>query len=143
MSHPPEAIHNLRAQGVRVTPQREAILCALYTTGQHMTAETVFEIVSREMPQVGLATVYRNLEFLKSLGVIAATDLGDGYLTWELVGGVPHHHAVCRVCGETIQLGHDFVVGLEKRLRDELGFEADLSHMALFGMCADCQRNNL
>lgn len=139
MSHPPIAIANLRAQGARVTPQREAILCALYTTGHHVTAETVYEMVSSKMPQVGLATVYRTLELFKSLGMVVATDLGDGCLTWELVGNAPHHHAICRVCGGTVELDHDFVAGLEERLRDELGFEADLSHLALFGTCAVCR----
>jgi Fur family ferric uptake transcriptional regulator len=139
LSHPPESIESLRKRGVRITPQREAVLCALYALGGHVTAETVYEAVCKGMPYVGLATVYRNLEFLKEQGVVVATDLGDGRMEWELTVNGPHHHAVCRVCGDVIQLDDALVRELGQKLRDELGFEADLSHMAFFGMCAECQ----
>lgn len=140
MTHPPEAIESLRARGVRITPQREAVLCALYALGGHVTAEEVYEAVRRDMPHVGLATVYRNLEFLKELGVVVAADLGDGRMEWELTVAGPHHHAVCRNCGEVVQLGDELVRDLGRKLREELGFEADLNHMAFFGLCEKCQR---
>lgn len=139
MTHPPEAIEALRARGVRITPQREAVLCALYSLGGHVTAEDVYEAVCQNMFHVGLATVYRNLDVLRQLGVVAATDLGDGRLQWELTVNGPHHHAVCRKCGAVTQLDDTFVQELAQKLQDELDFEADLSHMAFFGTCAECR----
>lgn len=142
MAHPPEAIESLRQRGVRITPQREAVLCAVYAMGGHVTAEAVYETVRQHMPHVGLATVYRNLDFLQEQGVVTATDLGDGCREWELAGSEPHHHAVCRACGAVTRLDHVFVRDLEQKLRAEFGFEADLSHMAFFGLCAECQRSS-
>lgn len=139
MSHPPETIASLRARGIRITPQREAVLCALYALGGHVTAEEVYEKVREEMPYVGLATVYRNLGFLCEQGVVAETDLGDGHTEWEVTAGGPHHHAVCRRCGEVTQLDDAFVRDLGEKLRREIGFEADLNHMAFFGLCETCR----
>ena len=142
MSHTPEDLAQLRASGARITPQREVVLCALHSAQGHITAEVVYEHVRRMLPDIGLATVYRNLDFLKEQGVIVATDMGNGCIMWELAQSPPHHHTVCRECGAMTQLEHAFVQGLEQKMRDQLGFQANLSHLAFFGLCARCSSDS-
>ena len=52
------------------TAQREAILEELRSVDTHPTADELYVMLRRRMPQISLGTVYRNLEQLSQLGVI-------------------------------------------------------------------------
>ncbi|TDA68348.1 MAG: transcriptional repressor [Clostridia bacterium] len=87
----------------RRTPQRQAILSVLAKgRGQHLTALEILK-ASREIhPEIGLATVYRNLEFLERAGVVARLHGDDGLRRYELSPTCrrgQHHHLVCLGCG--------------------------------------------
>ena len=68
----------LRRLGVRVTPQRLFVLEALELNSGHMTAEEIMQWASRRYPALNLATVYRTLDLLIEVGLVAQTDLGGG-----------------------------------------------------------------
>lgn len=55
----------LRGKGLKVTHQRLQVLSVLEENGgRHMTAEDIYELVSVDNPEIGLATVYRTLRIL-------------------------------------------------------------------------------
>ena len=60
-----------RAHGLSVTHQRLAIFEALAASREHPSAEQIHRTVQRRLPTLSLATVYKNLEALKSIGAIA------------------------------------------------------------------------
>ena len=136
----PQALaRRLRALRVRVTPQRLLVLEALAAHGGHMTADEVMRWTEPHSPGLNLATVYRTVELLVSLGLVAQTDLGGEATAFELVGGAPHHHLVCESCGAVIEMDDGLFQALRADLLRRYGFDARSRHIALFGVCRDCQ----
>lgn len=130
----------LRAAGRRMTPQRQIVLDALCAAGPHATAEEVYEHVHRHSPAVHRATVYRVLNTLEELRIIETARVG-GRLVYEIVGGEPHHHLLCRACGATYNVGPEPVAAFLERLEAESGYRLDARHLVLEGLCPRCQEN--
>jgi Fur family ferric uptake transcriptional regulator len=128
----------LRRLGVRVTPQRLFVLDALEQTGGHMTAEEIMQWAARRYPAINLATVYRTLELLVSVGLVAQSDLGVGAAHYELVGDSPHHHLACERCGHVIEMDEALLAGLCARALEVYRFHAQPRHLVIFGLCQVC-----
>jgi Fur family ferric uptake transcriptional regulator len=129
----------LRAAGQRVTPQRLLILGA-FAPGEHLTADEVFARVEALSPVVNRSTIYRTLELLRDLGLLSETDLGGGARHFELLDEGRHHHLVCRTCGEMLVLDDDLLRALRDAVAERYAFAARIDHLALFGHCAACRR---
>jgi Fur family ferric uptake transcriptional regulator len=131
----------LRSLRVRVTPQRLLVLEALAAQDGHMTAEEIMRWAApRAAPGLNLATVYRTLELLVSLGLVAQTDLGGEAVSYELVGAAPHHHLVCERCGAVMEMDDSLFQSLRADVLRRYDFDTRSRHIALFGVCRDCQR---
>jgi Fur family transcriptional regulator, ferric uptake regulator len=139
LSHHTHLIEDIRKRGYRMTPQRDMILEAIHASG-HMTADEIYQQVHVKSPAVNLATVYRTLELLKALHLVSAIDTGEGCVHYELAGEQPHHHLVCEACGEAVELDCDVLLPLEQELCKRYGFQMNLNHLALFGLCPKCQK---
>jgi Fur family ferric uptake transcriptional regulator len=122
----------LRARGLRMTPQRQRVLDAVRALG-HATPEEI----SASLSDVDVATVYRAVQLLESLGLVAHTHLGHGAPSYRPAED-EHIHIVCHDCGGVVDAPAGLVGPLVRRLRDERGFTVDLAHFTVFGRCADC-----
>ena len=129
---------DLRQHGVRLTPQRRMILDALAQGRGHTTAEEIHQRVVASYPDVSLSTVYRNLERLLELRLIAVTDLGGGHVSYETLTPARHHHLICRSCGSITQMSDDAVRELCRCIAHTANFLAEIDHLALWGLCAAC-----
>ena len=70
---------DLKIKGYKLTPQRRAIIkMIIKNEGTHLTTEELYDLVKKECPEIGLATVYRTVQLLDDLGVIYKLDLDDG-----------------------------------------------------------------
>ena len=76
---------------------------------------------------------------LKDLGLVTENNLGDGILRYHSMAKGHHHHLVCRACGVSTDIGEEVLSSLAEELRQDYGFEADLRHLAVFGLCRFCQ----
>lgn len=130
----------LRAKGYRLTPQRELILGAINELG-HATSDEVLARVQERVSSINASTVYRTLEVLEELGLVRHAHLSDRVATYHSVRGDEHFHAKCRGCGTVISLEADVATGLTSRLDELAGFKADVGHLVVFGMCAQCARD--
>ena len=131
----------IRAQGYRLTPQRQLVLDTLCAMSSHATACEIYDQVSAQMPAVNQATVYRTLEFFVELRLIAKSDIG-GQTVYELVGEQPHYHLVCRQCSHVAELAATQLADLADWLLVEHGFQADLDHVVIQGVCAGCRASS-
>lgn len=128
----------LRERGVRVTPQRVHTWQVLAESGEHLTAEEVWERAKGLLPGLELSTVYRSLEALRAVGLVADSRLIEGPRVFEARSTL-HPHLVCKSCGE---ISHpEPEVGL--RLLEALnsgsgGFEVQELHTVAKGTCAGC-----
>ena len=135
-----EVLDSLRKVGYRLTPQRVMILSTIASSPGHINAEEIHEKVKETYPYIDIATVYRTLQLLKRLRIVAEIDLGSGPSQYELTNEDRHHHMVCRECRGTIDVDHrKFLEPVRSALLDEFGFEADIDHFAIFGLCRDCR----
>ena len=128
----------VRASGRRMTVQRRMVMEALGRARHHITAEEIAARIRRQHPQIDPSTVYRNLEALEALGHVTHTHFEDRVTRWHLAGEHRHGHLVCRACGDELEVEMSVLDPLARRLRQELGFEADLAHSAVVGLCRAC-----
>jgi Fur family transcriptional regulator, ferric uptake regulator len=124
----------LRAQGYRLTPQRELILAAVESL-EHGTPDEIFAEVSTRSTAINISTVYRTLEVLEQLGLVRHLHLSDRAPTYHSVhSGPAHFHLSCRNCGQVISVEEGRAAEFTGRLRAEAGFEADVAHLTIFGV---------
>jgi len=141
MSCETETAVALRGAGQKITPQRMLILSAIRHAGHHLTANDVLEEVKRSYPFVDVSTVYRTLGSAAELGLVSETNMGSD-TEFEWVGADRHHHLICRSCGAVTSLDNNYLDGLATALYDEQGFQADIGHFAIFGICHSCQAHS-
>ncbi len=120
-----------------MTPQRLMIMSVLRHEPGHLTAHEILDRVKDRFPFVDISTVYRTVATLRDLRLVAEVDIGGGDRSYEWLRE-PHHHLVCRVCGEEAPLPREHLGALAGDLRRETGFEIDVDHISLTGVCAGC-----
>ncbi len=135
MKSPEELTESFRAQGLKVTPQRERIFRALHETREHPTAEAVFAEVRREMPTISLRTVYQTLNDLTAMGELTHVCLGTGSSRFDPTVE-PHHHLVCDTCGRVTDLHTEFS---DVHVPDDVGFAVSSTEIVFRGRCRECQ----
>jgi Fe2+ or Zn2+ uptake regulation protein len=129
----------LRQQGHRLTPQRLQVLQVIKAHGQHMTAEEIHAAILPQQPFLDIATVYRTLQWLQSVGLVAPISVGDSKLHYEYhAPGDHHHHLICLYCGYQIQIPDAELAALKQDLQQRYGFALQIDHLALPGCCAGC-----
>ncbi len=116
-----------------MTPQRQRVLDAVRSLG-HATPEEI----SASLSDVDVATVYRAVQLLESLGLVAHTHLGHGAPSYRPAED-EHIHVVCHDCGSVIDAPPGLAATLVHRLDAERGFTVDLAHFTVFGRCAACR----
>lgn len=139
MSCESDTARALRGAGQKVTPQRMLILSTVRHAGDHITASQILEEVRRTYPYIDVSTVYRTLAAAKDLRLVSETNMGSGDNQFEWVGRNRHHHLICRSCGQVSSLDSDYLDGLATALLEDHGFQADLDHFAIFGLCRRCR----
>jgi len=130
----------LRAQGKRMTRQRRLVVETLERTRHHTTADELSARIRQKYPQIHPSTVYRNLEALEELGLVTHTHLNDRVIRWHRGDVERHGHLVCRTCGTEQEVPMATLAPLADRLRREKGFDPDLAHSAIVGICRSCRR---
>src|SRR6266498_6000726 len=92
------AIELLRSRGMRMTPQRIAIVEEIMGTSGYLLPSNVIDHVQARVPGVSASTVYRTLERLEELGALAHVHLEHG-LGYHQVSTDTHAHLTCSACG--------------------------------------------
>ena len=130
----------LQEKGYRLTPQRMLVFEALRNADKHISAEEIYEHLHSRYPYGNISTVYRTLELLKKLDLVTETDFGEGRVRYHVAEKSHHHHLVCRNCGKIEDLEESALYPLKNDLLRNYGFDADLMHLAISGLCSECRR---
>ncbi|MGE0883134.1 MAG: Fur family transcriptional regulator [Blastocatellales bacterium] len=88
----------VESYGLKMTPQRRAIVEFLQASGEHPTADEILTAVNEKFPMTSRATVYNTLNWLKGAGMIR--EVFEGGLVRYDPNTSSHHHFVCRECGK-------------------------------------------
>jgi len=91
-----EAREWLAKGGLRVTPQRLAVIEALFALRNHPTAEQVTAYVHRANPNIATGTIYNILETLVEKGILTKVKTSQDAMRYDAVPE-KHHHLYCSV----------------------------------------------
>jgi Fur family peroxide stress response transcriptional regulator len=133
-------LHDLRRAGLKMTPQRLAIVKIFASDESHPTAQELFERLRGEFPSMSFATVYNTLDALVSAGLGGTLRLG-GAARFD-PNTSAHHHAVCDRCGAVHDVPAETLApssATVRRLRKSAGgFSVRAIERVYRGLCAKC-----
>ncbi len=107
-------INILQTNKLKVTPQRMAVLEALFTLTDHPTADSIKEFVRQNHPNLALGTIYNTLEILEEKGIVKKIKTDKDFVRYDIITE-NHHHLYCNHC-ERIE--NYFDDGLDKLLKE-------------------------
>ena len=119
--------------------QREAVIRVLRSTSSHPDAKWIYEEVKREIPDISLATVYRNLRLLRESGEVAELPVTDNAVHFDY-NTENHYHLRCDRCGRILDLDAPVDRSIEEKLAGNTGLKVTHHHLELGGLCLDCQK---
>lgn len=133
----------LAQRGVRMTPQRRAILSVIETAKKHLDAGSILRKAQRMDASVDRSTVYRTLDLLKRHGVIDELDLmhmeGERHF-YERKTGRDHIHIACLRCGKITEFESELFENLKKQLERDCSFHILVARLEVGGYCPACRR---
>jgi len=132
-------VQKLRKHDHRITPQRLAILRVLAASDGHPSVEQIYARVKDDFPTTSLATVYKNVALLKSLGEVLELGFSDDSNRYDGNKPYPHPHLVCTRCKKIIDPDLSMLQDLTQELVRETGFRILNHRMDFFGICPECQ----
>ena len=124
---------------VKYSRQREAIKHYLKNTKSHPTANTIYEDLSKEYPNISLGTVYRNLNFLVENGDIIRLNCGEDVDRFDADTDA-HYHFLCRICHEVSDLEMESLTHINTLA--SASFDGEIEGHSVFfqGICAKCKQ---
>lgn len=120
---------------MRQTRQRDAIEQAFHEANRPLGPEEVHARALEEVPQLGIATVYRNINRLLEEGWLRAVKLPGAPDRYEVAGKDHHHHFHCKSCDGVYEV--ETCPGGFQGMAPE-GFQVENHDMMLYGLCAAC-----
>ncbi len=122
----------------RLTRQRQVILEELKKTRSHPTADELYEMVRRRIPNISLATVYRNLEILSGCGLIKKLETAGSQKRFD-ANIENHQHIRCVKCGRVDDLYCDSVNPLDCVAGENFDYEIIDYRLEFIGLCPECR----
>jgi len=131
----------LKANRLKFTSQREAILQTLYDNPEHFTSENLYILVKEKHPSlnIGIATVYRTLALLEESGLVSSISLGVQGKKFEIANKPHHDHLICEKCGTIVEFENKQIEELQHQIAEINGFKLTDHLMQLYGICQNCR----
>ncbi|BCB97005.1 hypothetical protein JZK55_19270 [Dissulfurispira thermophila] len=126
-----------REIGLKLTPQRLAILNYLDGNKEHPSAEDIYKAVSKKFPMMSFATVYNTLETLRQRGSLIELTIDPDKKRFD-PNTKPHHHLICVKCKKIVDIYGDYKLPISNS--DKEGFEIIGNHIEFYGICLKCKK---
>lgn len=121
---------------MRYSYQRETINDLLKSCKDHPTAEVIYERAKETVPNISLATVYRNLRTLAENGEVLTLETVDKKIHYD--GDTSSHsHFLCTECGKIVDI---FIATEPPPLLEQMGLSVESEKTFYYGHCAECRR---
>ena len=131
-------IGKLRDNGHKITPQRLAIVKILAKSEGHPSVENIFDQIKKDFPTMSLATVYRNIVLIKSLGEVLELGFPDGSNRYDGNNPSPHPHAICIKCKKIVDPDLDSLDEMKNEAESDTNFKILNHRLDFFGICSNC-----
>lgn len=132
----------LKNKGMKYTEQRAVVLQILLNIDDHLNAEEVHRIVKEKYPKqnIGIATVYRTLNFLEDVNLISSISFGTEGKKYEGNVTKEHHdHIICTSCGKIVEFFDQDIEKRQEEIANKNGFKITGHTMQIYGLCQKCQ----
>lgn len=129
--------HTYKSRGLRLTPQRLAVMEYLAGNKDHPSAEEIYEEIKKKYPTMSFATVYNTLEKLKELDEVRELTIDPGRKRYD-PDMERHHHLICTACKKIVDVHAEY--GLSIPDEQKRGFEITGSHIEFYGICEECKK---
>ncbi len=133
-----EAIDTLKESGVRITPQRHAVLEYLLNSTIHPTADEIYKALEGKFPNMSVATVYNNLRVLREIGLVRELTYGDSSSRFDC-NTSEHYHIICQDCGKIVDFHYPSLEEVESLAEQVAGFDISHHRLELYGICNECK----
>ena len=134
-----QMLSRLKANRLRVTPQRLAVLKILASSSEHPTVEAIHEQVRKKFPTTSLATVYKTVSVLKKMNEILELGFPDGSNRYDGKRPYPHPHMICTKCREILDPDLAILDELTEEMGEKTGYKILSHRLDFFGLCPKCQ----
>lgn len=119
--------------------QREKILDVLTNNPIHPTADELLEFLKCENSNVGLTTLYRNLNQMASAGMIKKIDGLEASAHFDH-NTFEHYHFICSECGKVFDIPSSVAPNLVKNTHSATGFDITSHDIVFHGVCSECKK---
>jgi len=132
----------LKKNSLKFTIQREVILETLYSSNEHLTPESLHQLIQKKHPNLntGIATIYRTLALLEESNVVTSLSFGAQGKKYELGAKHHHDHLICTECGNITEFVDEEIEKKQHLITQELGFKMSDHSMQIYGICQKCQQ---
>ena len=137
-----ELINRFRERGLRLTPQRVALLRLLAEGRGHPSARRLYEQLSQQFPTTSPATVYKTLALLKEMGEVLELGFSDDDNRYDGSRPTPHPHLICMCCRAIMDPKVSLLQNLEAEMARESGYQILSQRLDFYGICPDCQASD-
>jgi len=134
----------IKQKGMKYTEQREIILQILIELDDHHNAEEIHKIVQNKYPEqnIGIATIYRTLNFLEEVQLISSISFGTDGKKYESNTNEHHDHLICTSCGKIVEFLDDTIEKQQEEIAKQNNFIITDHNMQLYGLCEKCTKLN-
>ena len=130
----------LRNEGLKITPQRIAVLKEINKDKGHRESEDIYLAIKSSKTHVSRATVYRTLDILVQNKFVRKLNFGDGRARYESkINSLHHDHLICVKCRKIIEFVDDDIEELQEKIAYKFQFSLQRHIHQLFGICKECQ----
>lgn len=133
-----QALDKLKMTGVRMTPQRHAILSYLLATEEHPSADDIYKALVPRFPSMSVATIYNNLRVFIESGLVRELNYGDASSRFD-ANVTNHYHSTCKVCGKIVDFHYPGLLQVEEAAAMQTGFQIEALRLEVSGWCPDCK----
>jgi len=134
MKNTNHTINKLKESGLKITPQRMAVVEILQGNKSHPSAQKIYKEVKKKYPMMSFSTVYKTLKVLAEVGEIQQLSIAEDRVNYD-PDTHPHHHFLCEKCGN--------IYDIEKPLGvHEIsinGHCVNKTQVFYYGICSNCR----
>lgn len=131
----------LERKGMRLTPERQAIMTEVFAEHEHFDVEGLIMRLRQKGSRTSRASVYRTLALLVESGLVQEVFFEEGHMHYEHIYGHDHHcHLRCLGCRKIIEFRHPVVEATEQEIGTAHGFTVTGHRLEIFGLCPECQQ---
>ncbi len=131
-----QVVDILRTKGVKITPQRLAIIDYLERHRVHPSAEDVYQAILPKYSTISLATIYNTLDLLQNLQIVVKLTIDDKKVNYDY-NLQPHDHFFCVTCDNIFDIPAEYDV-----VKFKAGHMIEQSFVYYKGVCKGCLASN-